>query len=155
MTTIAANRTCMAADSKVTDGDISYRADKIFAIRSDLVGVAGGTDATNMFLDWYMAGKKTPGPELPKKSDFCALVLTRTGLFYYSACCPPDALLEDFYAIGTGSMAALAAMTLGHPPEVAVEVACQISPGSGGPVKVLSLPTPSLGTKYRKRRPKI
>lgn len=145
----------MAADSRVTDNGVVYDTDKIFEVGGSIIGMAGDVADTTRFLRWFAAGAPEEAPDFGKESGFSALVLSPTGLHYYAGCCKPDPIHGDFYAIGAGAMAAMAVMTLGHTPELAVATACKVNPDSGGPVKVLSLPTPSLGTKYRKRRPKI
>ena len=140
MTTIAANRTSMAADSKVTDGGVSYNTDKIFEINGSLVGVAGDVSYTNQWMEWFAAGCPDGAGSLGKKS-FCALVLSPKGLFYYPDRCKPDTILNDFYGIGAGAMAAATAMHLGKTPTEAVEIACVVNAtDSGPPVKTLELP---------------
>jgi len=128
----------MAGDSKVTDSGLVYQTDKIFLIDGYIVGVCGETDYTNRFLDWFTSGRPEGAPSLGKKS-FAALALSPEGLFLFSDCCRPDPLHNEYYAIGAGAMAAMAAMALGHSPEIAVEIACKVNNDSGPPVKVLAL----------------
>lgn len=45
----------------------------------------------------------------------------------------------DFFAIGSGSQLALAAMMAGAGPERAVEIACELDPSSGRPVNSINL----------------
>lgn len=143
MTTIAANYFCMAADSLVDDDATGYRTEKIFVIDGCIVGAAGFVDDTTRFMDWFKAGRPDGGPEMRRdsngESSFSALVLSKDGLFYFAGCCPPDRIIDPFFALGGGAQAALAAMHLGCDPVKAVEVACEIHSGSGGPVKVISL----------------
>lgn len=142
MTTIAANRKCMAADRKVTDEGSMYHTIKIFVVEGNIVGLAGEVLRTNKFLNWMRMGQpKEAGSmmEGDEKANFQALVLNRKGLFVYMDTCEPDALDDPFYAIGCGSQAALAVMTkpIGWSPEAAVKHAGKVDPHTGGKTDVL------------------
>jgi ATP-dependent protease HslVU (ClpYQ) peptidase subunit len=146
MTTIVANRVCMAADSKVTEESTFYYTNKLRVIRGCIVGGAGATDAVNIFLDWFRDGGAegaAPYVELPKDGEddagIIVLVLSTRGLFLYTSCCEPDPLDDEFYAVGTGKGPALAAMRMGATPRRAVEVAAEIDPNTGGRVRVITL----------------
>lgn len=141
MTTIAANRECMAADHKVTDGDTSYRAAKIWKRGSAIVGAAGSNSAINKFRKWIDRGYKGRLPEFLEEeaAEFAAIVLNPDGLFVFDSSCVPDRIIDPFYAIGTGKQAALAAMHMGAGPQKAVEIACEVDNSTGPPVVVLKL----------------
>jgi len=138
MTTIAANRQCMSADRKVTDGDVSYSCIKLREINGSIVGVAGDNPAIVKFWAWYRASltsKTVKAPEFNKKHSLAALVLTAKGsLLVYDTDCVPDVVEDDYWAIGTGRQAALAAMLLGHEPEEAIAVAQEVDTCTGGAV---------------------
>jgi ATP-dependent protease HslVU (ClpYQ) peptidase subunit len=139
MTTIAANRKTIAADSQATDENTVYHTDKIFVIGEAIYGAAGLSAATNIFFDWVRNGKPKDGPTLPEDDDvlFGALALTRRGLFIYTGCFAPDRISDRFYALGSGKQVALAAMRMGKSPREAVEMAKTIDPWTGGRVRVL------------------
>ncbi len=141
MTTIAANRRSMAADSKVTDGDTYYYTNKLHEINGSIVGVAGICSATNKFLEWFRAGCQRDGPTLEEDDavGFSAIALSREGLFIYSGCFEPDKLDNHFYAIGTGKQHAIGMMRKGLSPLDAVRDAAKIDPCTGGRVREIQL----------------
>ncbi len=139
MTTIAANRSEMAGDSKVTDDDTSFRGRKVHRVGEAVVGAAGTGPAISKFIKWLRAGDLDARPKFDKDDELAALVLTPAGLFAYGTELEPEEIDDPFYAVGTGKQAALAAMRLGCTPGRAVEVACEIDNHTGGPVDVLRL----------------
>lgn len=159
MTTIAANRTCMAADNKVTDSDRVYYTNKLRVIDGCIVAAAGLCADSNTFFDWFRSGREAPYPALTDDPDttFECLVLSPRGLFAYSCCGEPDELDDGHYAIGTGSPVALYCMrALKMTPEQAVYEAFKVDPnsgvdpagGPGGKVRVYNLadiPAPKKG----------
>jgi ATP-dependent protease HslVU (ClpYQ) peptidase subunit len=140
MTTIAANRKEMAADSKCSDGGVYYASRKIWRFGDVIVGVAGDNAGTLKFVEWLKQGDPDlEHPKFAKDSDWSALVVTPAGLFVYCNDCLPDEILSDFFAIGSGAAAALAAMHLGCSPTDAVGIACKVDNGTGAPVQTMSL----------------
>ena len=145
MTTIAGNRRCLAGDSKVTGSKTAlYHTDKIFRIRESIVGVAGEVSATTKWLAWFRKGcpeVEDIGLDADDDDDdgMYALVLNAEGLFLYVAMTDPDLLHNKFYAVGSGSMVAMAMMGRGFSPAEAVKEASKYDECTGGPVKVLAL----------------
>lgn len=138
MTTIAADRESMAADSKVVVDGVSFKSTKIFRKGKALIATAGNCGAGNKFIAWY--GTKRKKPELKDDEELEALVLTRKGLVYYGNDLEPVTITDDRFAIGSGRDAALTAMRVyGATPEEAVEAACMIDEGTDGPVRVVRL----------------
>lgn len=147
MTTIAANREMMVADSKVTveHKGITYPATKIVRAGSRIVGASGhGGDCTR-FLEWAKKDFKGSAPKWVESpsSDDCvlALVLDSDGLYIFSPGDPePEKVNADFFAVGSGGKAARAAMLLGKDPIEAVEIACRVDDFySGPPLQILKL----------------
>ena len=139
MTTIAANRLMLAGDQKCTDDDKSFRTRKIRKIGDALVGAAGTGPAIGKFFRWLESGGQDDHPKFAKDDELAALVVTPDGLFVYDTSCTPEEILDEFYAVGTGAQAALAAMHLGCQPDKAVEIACKVDNNTGGPVDALHL----------------
>ena len=139
MTTIAANRHMMAGDQKVTDSDRSFRTRKVRRIGEAIVGAAGSGPAISKFFAWLTNGQQDDPPKMGKDDELDALVLTPGGLFCYGTDCTPEEILDEFYAVGTGAQAALAAMHLGCDPARAVTIACAVDNSTGGPVDALTL----------------
>lgn len=145
MTTIAVRMGVMAADSRVTHdseggGSRVTRCVKLLRVRDALVGLSGESEPGLIFLDWYKSGKReAPGVLIDGEADFTALVLTPKGLFEYGKYCRPEKILDKFWAIGSGTKAALGAMHMGASAERAVEIACLIDPYTAPPIHVMKL----------------
>lgn len=143
MTTIAANRQCMAGDRRVTLGEVRYNTKKIKRIGDMIVGGAGSGTAIIKFFRWVEAGCDLDDtPRLAKDEEFDAIILTATGLEFWNQDFSPDAMEDDAFAIGTGNQAAMAAMICGCDPGQAVEVAAEVNNNTGGVVDVLWLKEP-------------
>ena len=124
MTTIAYRDGIMAADSRSTyEGEASgtrvARCEKLYRkyIGSGrkrheiIVGLSGESSPALVFLDWYDGTAKTiPDALKDMDADFTALVYSKHGLFEFDAYCRGERVLEKFWAIGSGSKAALGAM---------------------------------------------
>lgn len=135
MTVIAVRDGVMAADSRATNGDVPYRCEKIYRIGRQLVGAAGDNNACLAYVR-YFRGEKVEPEELKGAH---ALVLSPGGLFIYEETTAADPVLEEFFAIGCGSDAALGAMQYGASAIQAVDAACRWNVQCGPPVVHLTL----------------
>lgn len=137
MTTIVASfaEKVIASDSKVSDGDIKWKASKIERIGASLFGAAGDCSEIEKFFKWKRGGRR------PTKmgDQFVALELNAEGIWYWDKKLEPFPPGAPVHAIGTGAKAALAAVLLGCNAERAVEIACEVDDGSGPPVVILAL----------------
>ncbi len=140
MTTIAATKNMIAADSRVTIGDTSYLSPKLVIFPDAIVGAAGDTEACHLFFEWW-PNRQTAKLKIPKDlEDMDALVLTREGLYIYHKYGKPDLIKDGIGAVGTGSAIAMASLDtmikLGMTPDprIAVEMACKRNPDSCLPV---------------------
>lgn len=136
MTTIAANRKVMAADSRCSAGGVWFQTKKIERKGDALIGACGKASDCSKFMEWYGSGN--PVPEITE-GEFEALVLTPKGLFLYQWDCSPMQLKDRHYAIGSGQQGALVALDKGDEPKQAVEAACKRDLFSGGPIDVYLL----------------
>lgn len=141
MTTIAADRKCMASDRKLTCGETAYQVVKIRRIGRAIVGCSGTSSAASKFMRWLAEGKDPDSiPRFGKDDELNALVLTPAGLFLFDIACEPDEIVEGRCAIGSGQQAALAAMRkYNASPKDAVDAACLADNGTAGPIDVLYL----------------
>lgn len=143
MTTIAATRKMMAADSRVIVDESSYLSPKLVVFSDAIVGAAGDTEACHLFFEWWQ-NRETAELVIPKGLDVEALVLTKEGLYRYGKHFQPDVIMDGVMAIGSGQAIALASMdTMIHlniepDPRIAVEIACKRNPGSGLPVDFMT-----------------
>lgn len=146
MTTIVAVKGSLLSDSKVTLGKgYSYPATKIIKVKGMLVGAAGHAGDCSRFLEWAADGftnKSRPKFECPSGHDDAidGLIVKEDGIYFF---CPeypfPERINADFYAIGSGSKAARAAMLMGADPEQALAIAMQVDDFSGPPIQILKL----------------
>jgi hypothetical protein len=138
MTTIAANRKEMACDSRTSwdGGDFCTVSDKVERIGDSLVGCCGSVDAIFKFLEWFR--KRGDRPEFDA-DGFTAVELNAKGMWLYANSTYCSRVCDPFVTIGSGSMAAKAAMLCGHSPAEAVSVACKCDKHSAGPVRTFSL----------------
>jgi hypothetical protein len=128
----------MVADSKTTDGSVKWSSQKIERIGDSIFGAAGEAQDIETFLAWIRRKKAAPKPRI-KDDDFVAIELNQTGLFRWEHKLKPFPPGSSKHAIGTGAMAAMAALEMGASAERACEVACLVDDASGLPLQVLKL----------------
>lgn len=136
MTTIAASLVHkeIAADSMCSGEDSFYLVEKLRSGKVSVYGAAGDWDKILKFYD----ALENKG-ELDSECDVEVLELRNDGLWVYQGTIIPAKLKNSFYAIGSGSGYAMAAMHLGKSPREAVEIAALYDPGTRGPIDVLKL----------------
>ena len=131
----------MAADSCTSwEADFFTSGDKIEIINRQLVGCAGNTPDIAKFLRWF----KNPTPEIPEfgsedDEGFIAVIVSKDGLFVCANSVDPIPVKDPFVAIGSGGMAAKAAMMCGRSPVSAVEIALRCDKNSRGPIQRVTL----------------
>lgn len=138
MTTIAANKTTMAADSKTDCDGTWFGTTKLYRIGDSIVGAAGDNSAIVKFITWFR-NKRTKRPTFSDNESFSALILTPRGLFHMDDSMGMDLVKDDYFAVGSGAVAALVAMDCGLSPTEAVEAACKRDQLTGGPVDTMTL----------------
>jgi ATP-dependent protease HslVU (ClpYQ) peptidase subunit len=139
MTTILADakKGVMVCDSKATYGGEWFPCKKVFNHNGELFGIAGTQSAGFRWLEWYTTGQRGKMPSLNEVSIMAlhptegVRLLEGSGTFF--------AVERHFYAIGSGSTAAMAAFMAGADAKKSVEIACKIDAGSGGDVVVHKL----------------
>lgn len=139
MTTIAANRGSMAADSLTATEDglvVDTATQKITRIGTDLIGCEGDDDYIGHFLEWYRRGRDPEErPENIEGGEFAAVVLTAEGrLFKYFAGCYPIEHHSAWLTLGSGSEIAAGVMATGATPRRAVEIARELNVWTGGEI---------------------
>ena len=147
MTTIAVRDGKMACDSMVgisSDGGgdrAYYHCEKVFDITGELIGGAGETAGISLWYEWYMGGCEDK--KLRKRMwevDFDIVILHADGRIESSdGSGNIEETHEPFYAVGSGTKCALAAMHCGKSAEEAVEIAKLIDPHTGGKVQVFTV----------------
>ena len=134
MTTIAADcrKGVMACDSMTSTSDSWWPSTKVYRVPDALIGGAGDAASVRQFVAWFADGQRNPKPKL--SDNFCCLVMTKEGLFYWASNLVPEPIERGFHAIGSGGNAALGAMLAGASVQKAVEIACMVDTSSGGEV---------------------
>ncbi len=164
MTTIAANRVEIAADSRCTFGSTGagqFALPKLTVVRGRVFGMSGNPDTALRGLEWIKAGARINSrPDLTGGEDddsFNLLELAPDGLYLWTNQLVRVAVLEPHLAIGSGSMVAEYVMRQGACPAAAVAAACTVDPHSGEPVHTIRLSeiawqlNPSARNSRRKR----
>lgn len=145
MTTIAYRDGIIASDTRGTDENYHpgiYRCEKLFRKDGAIIGTAGGDAEGMVFVDWYGTKKKPPERLVAGDADFCCLVLTPDGLFWYDKWCRPNRILDEFYAVGSGAPYAVGAMAMGASADHAVSIAMRYDCYTGGDIVTMTLEVP-------------
>ena len=156
MTTIACNRECMAADTRVSTGGAHYHANKIFRLGSSLFGTAGDGDMGLVMIDWLRTARNRQ--TLYKqwadydRNEVWLIELNPGGICLWTGWGVQERINDKRYAIGTGQLAALKGMDKDETPEEAVRGAIDYDQYSGAPVQVEYLLPPELARKVRRKR---
>lgn len=139
MTTICGDKTRLVSDSKIimvkASGDTQFNGPKLIRKGSAIIGTCGDSDDGDLFVKWYGTKKKRP----KMQAEFEALVLTPEGLYHFDDAVSANRVNSDWFAVGSGSHAALGALHAGKTLEEAVEIATKVDPNSGLPIQVMRL----------------
>ena len=145
MTTIAVRDGVMAADTRGDQCGRLALTQKLFQIKDGVIGICGYWSDGKLFADWYAAAADIENPPCwrlqgDEKVEFEALVLTKEGIHWWTPALVPERVSGCFWSIGSGSIAALAAMHCGKTAQEAVYIAMQVDPRTGGDVTVMEMP---------------
>ena len=116
-------------------GDTQFTGPKLVWKSGHVLGVAGGSEFGDTFIKWYGSKKKKPKIH----GEFEALVLTPKGLYHVDDGLSFNLVNDPWFAIGSGSHAALGALHAGKTLEEAVEIACRVDVNSGPPIQIMRL----------------
>lgn len=139
MTTIAADAKTglMASDSTWHDETQTGLVRKVFRVRGTLIGCAG---TLSQITAWVKAHRRAEVVEPPDGiDDVTVLRLTQRGLDAWTAADGWTKLVEKRFAIGSGGVAARAALEAGADVRTSVRIAIRVGVGSGGPVRTYRL----------------
>lgn len=138
MTTVVCTRTQMASDSRASGGDATTTIPKIFRIRGGLLGIAGTVADCMAFVSWFRRGCD---PEnVPDMSEVSALYLDKNGKIVHFDHSPYSYEIKaDFAVLGSGGMAAAAALHMGADLRLAIRTAAKVDTGTGGRIHVKDL----------------
>ena len=142
MTTVIGDpkRKIIVADSQFSDDDSDTKSlnnEKVYRVPQGWLAGAGDVLSIQEVVKYFNDGKKGKAPVIKDADDADFMLLTEEGVFVSGK----DLRfwqIQTFDAIGSGTLAALAVMALGHTAEEACWAACQSDLYSGYPVKVYS-----------------
>lgn len=134
MTTIIAVRNVgLYSDSRCTSG-VSFSTRKIHKVGKALIGGAGTLADVLKFVQWVKDG----GKGKCKIKDTDIIVMNKCGIFLHDGSHPDGfEVFDDVYAIGSGAIAALAAMKHGASPKQALKAAAEFDHMTGGKTQFL------------------
>lgn len=138
MTTIATDGNTIAADTQISGRwKNSVRAQKIFDINGDIVGISGELAECHSFLEWYEKGEPANDKPNIEEGSIDIMVLTADGkcYHYYHKLRPCEVSVP--YAVGSGSEFAMGAMACGASPREAVEIAASLDPYTNDDIIVM------------------
>lgn len=141
MTTVAWDGRQLAADRQMTHAGARVQGCKLVRIGGLLVAGAGDSAGVREMHEWVRGGRKKD--ELPAfqrdRHDCVELLVVERGVCYlYQASHVPVTILQRFFAIGSGSDYATAAMHLGKTAAEAVELASLYDTSTGCGVDVMT-----------------
>jgi ATP-dependent protease HslVU (ClpYQ) peptidase subunit len=151
MTTIACRDGVLAGDSRLSyvndGGELGTNTVKVFRVKfgpheGHIVGLTGDLGAALCFLRWYENQSLSKPPRDDSEhsgNDFEALILRPDGMYTVDDHCELMRVADPFIAIGSGCIAATAAMHCGKSAVDAVEIASLCDIRTGGPVVAYSL----------------
>lgn len=128
MTTIACTPRHMASDSLLLDDTIAHTR-KMWRCNGGILGAAG-SGGVGYRLAMYLNGTG----KAPQMDEEAALWIDGKAIWLFDESVHPYPISDPFAALGTGTMAALAAMHLGQTPRQAVKVASKVDPNTGGKI---------------------
>lgn len=135
MTTIAWRDGVMAADSLTTGGGVKSRATKLYRLDDGrVVGCAGKYRFGLQFVEALKRGELLNLDKEDTDSFHAIVMLPDGSLVEYEDGRTPIRVEDRFYAIGSGTQSALAAMHCGKTAREAVEIACLVDDATAGPI---------------------
>lgn len=135
MTTVAVRDGIIACDSCVS-GSFPNATIKIKRGPDFLIGFAGDWVAGEYLVECYINDDK---PIRHDDDDVDILIARESGIYFLDALFREAKICEKYYAIGSGSQAAMVAMNMGATAVEAVREAIKVDLYSGGRVRSLSL----------------
>ncbi len=138
MTTVAWDGCTLAADTRITEGTLIQRGQKLFRLSDGrLFAGAGDLESIHVVVE-YLESETDDKPD--GLENFTALLIDTDGRAWrLESRLVPMPVLEPYAAIGSGQPYALMAMELGRSAREAVELACRFDASSGLPVEDLRL----------------
>lgn len=136
----------MSADSAVVNSGPLYHTDKIFRVGLSLLGTAGDGYMSLAFVEWFKSKRNmhTLHKMIPldHRHEISIVELKPGGIYLWNGWGLPERIHEKFYAIGSGSMAAIAELARGSDTAEAVRAATRWDENSDAPIQTVLLKPP-------------
>ncbi len=140
----------VVSDSQETTESRKLSCKKLYRCEGHIIACTGGTYAALRFVHWfddYAEGNVDweDAPDLTNlelDEDFECLVVRPDGTAYTVSRLMAPAEVEDitdFFTLGSGGSAAMAALRAGANARKAVRIACEIDAWSGGKLQVMKV----------------
>jgi hypothetical protein len=143
LTIIAYDGKSMAADKRNCAGSGHLTTTKLVRLHGGVLAGCGNTSQILEMIHWIKKGAKVGTfPHRQRDPDTsCSILLVNAqgAILQYESTPHPIEVENPFWAIGSGSHYAMAAMHLGRSARQAVEVACALDPGCGDGVDEIIL----------------
>jgi ATP-dependent protease HslVU (ClpYQ) peptidase subunit len=143
MTVISFDGKSIAADKRNTWGSGTLTTTKLVRLHGGVLAGCGNTSQILEMIHWIKKGCKVsafPDFQRDPESSVSLLMISPQGqILQYENTPHPIAIENKFWAIGSGSDYAMAAMHLGHSARRAVEVAIALDPGCGNGIDEIIL----------------
>lgn len=104
-----------------------------------IIGMAGPSDLCLEISDFFQYPETYGKPPKIPKDALYGLVVTDEGIFHFTNPGKWLRVQDKYFAIGSGSLTALGALSVGATPKQAVLAASKIDPFTGMGTKVLKL----------------
>ena len=142
MTTIVASvkHNCMCSDTRMTSGHAMVNSRKLEKIAGSIWGGAGDAEAIEEFFVWARLRfdpKEKPKWTAEDRPEVEILELGSAGIRLWGSRCVPIPVDNEFWAIGSGGLAAMGVMYCNKTPQDAIKIAMLCDEYSGGSVRTL------------------
>lgn len=135
----------IGSDLMVSGSDRKYLSEKIFRIGDVHVAASGLSSECDAFLDWFARGRRRISRPKLGEDTFDAVVCHPDGrVEHLTSDLAPTRIppVNRWFALGSGGSAAMGAVLAGASLERALEIACEVSPACGPPLRVIQYWTP-------------
>lgn len=144
MTTIAYRDGVLASDSLGNRNGLRRKVKKVYRVGDHIMGGCGNYQDCIAFVNWWpqrnereLSFRQYSGDK--DAPDLYMIVVGPGGAQAWGEHLQPTDILDDFYAVGSGASAAMAAMHMGASAEEAVRIASLVDIGTGGDIETVTL----------------
>lgn len=136
MTTIAIDKSHIAWDSRITQGNeiVDYPAEKVWIVGKKIMAFAGDFALLDDVIEWHSKGARAKYAKENFIGLWELLVIDAKGAHIYSDQVPHRSRITAPFAMGSGANFARGALLAGASAYKAVQIACKCDAMSGGEI---------------------